>query len=192
MPGMGDDERIEVASRDELSSWLARYGTRRSGIWLVSYKKGDGRYLPYDEIVDELIAHGWVDSQPRKLDETRSMRRIAPRDPGSSWSTKNRAKVEASEKASRITPAGRAAVKAGKASGAWDRTLAAERLEIPGDLAAALAEHGVRNTFDDFPPSSRRIILEWIVEARTDATRARRIAETAEKAGKGERAHHYR
>jgi hypothetical protein len=42
------------------------------------------------------------------------------------------------------------------------------------------------------PPSSHRIILEWIYAARTEETRRKRILETVDLAARGIKAHHYR
>ena len=191
---MTSDVRVEVASREALQTWLAANRDRREGVWLVTFKKGypHGRYLPYDQIVEELLTQGWVDSQPRALDATRSMRRIAPRNPDSAWSKANRERVIRLEQQGRMRPAGREVVAAAKASGAWTRNMAAEALVVPQDLAKALQATGAREQFDAFPPSSRRIILEWIEAAKRDETRSRRVQETAEKAARGERANHYR
>lgn len=51
-------------------------------------------FISYDEIVDELICFGWVDSLPRKLDDRRTMLRISPRNPTSNWSKVNKVCVE--------------------------------------------------------------------------------------------------
>ena len=185
-------DRIAVASRDELRGWLGRHGDRKDGIWLITAKKGHADYLAYDFIVEELIAYGWVDGQPRGLDDTHSARRIAPRDPSSTWSKANRERVARLEEAGAMTERGRALVEAAKRNGAWDRTTAAEDGRVPDDLAAALDRAGASETFDGFPPSSKRIILEWIAEAKTDRTRTKRIEETTSEAKLGRRAHHYR
>jgi uncharacterized protein YdeI (YjbR/CyaY-like superfamily) len=75
-------------------------------------------------------------------------------------------------------------------NGAWSLLDDVEDLVVPDDLAAELARHpGAREIWDGFPRSVRRSVLEWIVLARRPETRRARIAETAEKAGRGERAH---
>lgn len=54
-------------------------------------------------------------------------------------------------------------------------------LQVPEDLAAALRKNAkARKTFDAFPPSHRREYLEWILEAKQQATRERRLATTIE------------
>jgi uncharacterized protein YdeI (YjbR/CyaY-like superfamily) len=92
-----------------------------------------------------------------------------------------------------MLPAGLRVVEIAKANGTWTMLDDVEDLVVPPDLEAAFAAHpGAREQWDAFPPSARRGILEWIVQARTEPTRAKRIAETAAKAAIGERANQWR
>jgi len=80
-----------------------------------------------------------------------------------------------------------------KADGTWTLLDDVEDLIVPDDLAAAFdANPGARGHWEQFPPSARRAILQWIVQARREATRAKRIAETARLAARGERANQSR
>lgn len=84
-------------------------------------------------------------------------------------------------------------MEAARANGAWARLDEVEDLLVPPDLAAAFeAYDGARAHWDAFPRSVRRGVLEWIVTARREPTRAERITETAEQAARGERAHQWR
>ena len=81
-------------------------------------------------------------------------------------------------------------MEAAKLSGDWNSLDAFEALEMPPDLAAALAaQAGAQSNYEAFSRSAKFIILHWIASAKTPATRARRIAETAELAAKNIRAH---
>lgn len=121
------------------------------------------------------------------------MLRISARNPKSNRSGANRRRVARLEKAGRMHPAGRRMASLAKRTGTWTFLDDVERLAIPDDLAAALdATPAARRPFERFPDSSRRTILEWIKSARTDATRARRVAETAEKAARNVKASHPR
>ena len=87
-------------------------------------------------------------------------------------------------------PAGQEAIDIAKENGTWSLLDDVENLVVPDDLAAAFDLHpGARDTWEAFPRSAKRSILEWIVTAKRPETRGARIAETAEKAGRGERAH---
>jgi uncharacterized protein YdeI (YjbR/CyaY-like superfamily) len=80
-----------------------------------------------------------------------------------------------------------------RANGTWDALNAVEALETPDDLAAALAIHQTATAnWDAFPRSAKRGILEWILNAKTPSTRARRITETAAKASTNERANQWK
>lgn len=168
-------ERVEAASLAEWRAWLAAHHGQRESIWLVRWKKGRGPHLAYGDVVDEALCWGWIDSLPRKK--------------GSAWSAVNKAKVERLMAAGRMQVAGLAKIAAAKADGSWDRLNAVDALNIPDDLAQALAGAGsAADNFAAFSPSSRRGILEWIQQARRPETRARRVAETARLAALGLRA----
>ena len=172
---------LEVASRAELRAWLSEHHGSASGIWLVTYKKSvPDRYVAYDDIVEECLCVGWVDSLPRSKDDTRSMLWIAPRKTGSNWSRANKERIARLEAAGLMSEPGRRVVERAKADGSWTRLDAVERLEVPADLGAALAAlPGARTNWDGFPRSVRRGVLEWIVNAKRPETRAKRIEEAA-------------
>lgn len=189
----GKHEMVEVTSRAEWRGWLERRHGQGESIWLVTYKKGDGRHVPYEAIVEEALCFGWVDSLPRKLDDARSMLRLSPRREGSAWSQVNRARVERLIASGAMAPAGMRLVEAARRNGQWSALDAVEALAEPDDLAAALAANPeALRYWSAFPRSAKRAILEWIGGARTDETRARRIVETVEKAAVNIRANQWR
>jgi uncharacterized protein YdeI (YjbR/CyaY-like superfamily) len=163
-------------------------------VWVVTFKIGALQpRVPYDDLVEEALAFGWVDSLPRKLDAERTMLLMSPRKPGSNWSAVNKARIETMTAAGLMHPAGLAKIEQARADGSWTALDAVDRLEVPADLADAFDQRpGSAEAFAAFPPSTRRGILEWIGNARRPETRAARIAETAEKAARGERANQWR
>ena len=89
--------------------------------------------------------------------------------------------------------AGLAAVAAARADGSWWALDAVEDLLEPPDLAAALdASADARASWDGFPRSTRRAILEWIGTAKTDATRGKRVRQTVDEAEVARRANQWR
>lgn len=184
---------VHPTTRSAWRAWLARHHAREEGVWLVTYKKATGKpRIDYDEAVEEALCFGWVDSKGGKVDDERSMLYFAPRKPGSGWSRPNKQRVERLIAAGQMMPAGLAKIDAATRDGSWSRLDAVEALEIPPDLASALAEQpGAALHFDAFPRSAKRGILEWIVNAKRPETRAKRIAETARLAGKNVRANQW-
>ncbi len=192
--GLEHFDRVEVTDRAEWRDWLTVHHRQADSIWLVTYKAGASKpRVPYGDLVEEALAFGWVDSLPRKLDAERTMLLMSPRKPGSNWSAANKARVEAMTEAGLMHAFGLAQVAAARADGSWSALDSVERLEVPADLAAAFkARPGAQAAWDGFPRSVRRGVLEWIGNAKRPETRARRVAETADKAAKGERANQWR
>lgn len=190
---LDDAPREHFETADEWRRWLEAHHASSSGIFVVYWRKATGRpAMSYDEMVEQALCFGWVDSRPGKLDDERSMLWFTPRKRGSAWAGPNKERVDRLTAAGLMHPAGIAVVDAAKADGTWTLLDAVERLEVPDDLAARLAAvDGARAQWDSFPRSVRRGILEWIVHAKTPATRERRIQETADRAGRGERANQW-
>ena len=181
---------VHPLSRAEWRAWLADNHTRAEGVWLISYKKGAGQpRVTYDEAVEEALCFGWIDSKGNKLDDKRTMLWFAPRKPKTGWSRPNKGRVERLIAAGLMAPAGLAKVEAAQRDGSWTALDAVEALEIPADLALALARHATaRQNFDAFPRSVKRGILEWISNAKKAETRAGRVEETARLAAENQRA----
>ncbi|HYN59542.1 MAG TPA: YdeI/OmpD-associated family protein [Rubrivivax sp.] len=172
---------LHPATRAEWRAWLEAHAMRREGLWLVIWKKASGNTpLAYDDIVEEALAFGWVDSKTNGLDEHRSMLWLAPRKPGSLWSRPNKERVQRLQAAGLMAAAGQAKVDAARSDGTWSALDGVEALEVPDDLRQALARHpNAARHFNAFPRSAKRGILEWVLQAKRADTRARRIEETA-------------
>jgi uncharacterized protein YdeI (YjbR/CyaY-like superfamily) len=192
---MSDDyEQVTVTTRAQWRRWLAGHHDTSPGIWLVRYKQDSGRkHVTYDDVVDEALCFGWVDSRPRALDEERSQLLLTPRKPKSRWSAVNKDRVARLTREGLMQPSGIASVEAAKRNGSWDALDAVEQLVEPQDLAKALdKEPTARAEWDGFPRSTKRAILEWITSAKTPETRQRRISETVSEAKIGRRANQWR
>ena len=149
---------VHPLTRAEWRSWLEQNWTRTEGIWLVSYKKDTGKpRFEYDEAVEEALCFGWVDSKPNKLDDERSLLWFAPRKRGTGWSKPNKERVERLIAQGLMAPPGLAKIEAAKQDGSWTALDAVEALEIPPDLAEALASYpSAATNFDAFPRSVKR------------------------------------
>ena len=134
-----------------------------------------------------------MDSKPQKLDAERSLLWFAPRKAGSGWSRPNKLRVDRLLGAGLMAAAGLKKIEQAKRDGSWTKLDAVEDLVVPQDLAAALADYPeAAANFAAFPRSARRGILEWIGNAKTAPTRAKRVEETARLAGRNERANQWR
>ena len=174
-------DSVHPTSAQVWRKWLERHHARGQGVWLISYKLATGKpRMAYDEAVATALCFGWIDSKPRALDQERSMLWFAPRKKGSAWSKNNKERVEQLLRANLMHASGLAKIEEAKQDGSWVKLDSVEALEIPPDLRKAFKAHpGAQGHFEAFPRSSKRAILEWIGNAKTEATRAKRVGETA-------------
>ena len=185
---------VHPKTRAEWRRWLEKHQAQPEGVWMVSFKKHTGQpRVAYEEAVEEALCFGWIDSIANVLDAARSMQWFSPRKPGSGWSRLNKIRFEQLLAAGRLAPAGLAKIEAAKRDGSWTALDASQALEVPSDLAAALAANAAaQQYFEAFPPSARRAILQGIGLAKRPETRAKRIAETVASAAQNIRANQWR
>jgi uncharacterized protein YdeI (YjbR/CyaY-like superfamily) len=153
-------------------AWLARNGRSEKEIWLVIYHKDSGTPSPrYHEAIEHALCYGWIDSHARKHGPDSSVLRFTPRNPRSTWSAVNRERAERMIGQGLMTEYGQALIDLAKAGGTWH-----VRVGDVDDLQEELDRNAAaRANFDRFPPSTRRLIVEWVASARRPETRRRRI-----------------
>lgn len=170
--------QVEVRSPAELRDWLTAHHGQAESVWLVTWKKAPGApYVSVSEVLDELIAFGWIDGIRRKREDGRTMQLISPRKQ-QTWAASYKRRAERLEAEGRLHPAGRAAIAAAKAAGRWDETAEVDALIVPPDLSDALAADAEADRFfQTAAPSYRRNVLRWLHGAKKAETRKRRIAQ---------------
>ena len=187
-PAIGaDDERFQPVDRAGWRAWLEANHASASGVWVVTYKRGSGRpVVAYDDLVEEALCFGWIDSRPGKLDDERTMLRFTPRKKGSVWAATNKTRVERLLAAGLMAPAGLRAIEAARADGSWDALADVDAMRMPDDLAVALAAAPeAARGFEALGASMKKPILFWVTSAKRPATRARRIEEVVRYAAAG-------
>ena len=157
--------------------WLESHHASETELWVGLYKKhAADRGMTYIQAVDEALCWGWIDGQVRRVDEDRLMQRFTPRKAKSTWSLVNVAKVKALMKTGRMQAPGLATFKARdpKRTGIYS-------FEQPlAELSAAQLRQfkrtpGAWRWFTAQAPSYRRVATHWVVRAKQEATRVRRL-----------------
>jgi len=172
-------------------AWLAQNCRSEKEVWLVIYHSGsDTPSVRYHEAIEHALCYGWIDSQARKRDADSSCLRFTPRTPRSTWSRVNRQRAAKMIELGMMTEHGQALVELARATGTWPVQPDAESSAIPGDLQELLDRNeAARKNFQNFPPSSKRLILEWVATAKRSDTRRRRINQTVNLAALNIRRH---
>jgi uncharacterized protein YdeI (YjbR/CyaY-like superfamily) len=179
------DEPAFFRDANEWRRWLEKNHDTSSEIWVLAFKKHTGvQCVSYEEALEEALCYGWIDSRLRRIDDARHTWRFAPRKPDSIWSLSNKKRVERLIKEGRMTAHGMAKVRAAKRSGMWEKAYAPRKpARIPKDLKDALAADEVAwRNFQAFAKSYRHTYIHWVLSAKKEETRIRRIKEVVRRA----------
>jgi len=173
------------------NKWLsAHHGD--PGAWLKIAKKGSGATtLSFEQAIEVALCNGWIDGLRRGLDEVFFLQRFTPRKPRSLWSKINVAKVERLIEAGRMRPAGVREVEAAKTDGRWQAAYdGAARMQVPDDLANALAENRKAQAFFEALDRTNRFAFCFRVHtAVKPETRRARIEKFVGMLARGEKLH---
>jgi uncharacterized protein YdeI (YjbR/CyaY-like superfamily) len=173
-------------------AWLTQNCRSEKEVWLVIYhSRSSTPSLRYHEAIEHALCYGWIDSHARKRDADSFQLRFTPRGPRSRWSAVNRQRAAKLTELGLMTEHGHAAIELARATGTWQVLPDAESTATPDDLQELLDRNeAAGKNFQNFPPSSKRLILEWIAAAKRPDTRQSRIDKTVRLAAMNTRANH--
>ena len=165
---------VEITTEHDLWVWLSHNFGSQDSVWLITYKKSTPqKYLSREQVLDALIAYGWIDGIRRKLDDQRTMQLISQRKT-QSWSATYKQRAERLEAEGRMQPAGSDAIAQSKRLGLWDVMQDVDALVVPDDLQNLARHRSDRsNLFRNLPTiiQTQHLALAKIRKNRKDATK---------------------
>jgi uncharacterized protein YdeI (YjbR/CyaY-like superfamily) len=164
-------------SAGEFRRWLEKNHDTAPFQWVGFWKKDSGKTgMSYDEAVLESLCFGWIDGQTNRVDDDAVTTRFSPRRAGSNWSAVNTAKVEALTKAGRMQQSGMAAFRARREPQPGEYTYETRPADLPEEYAGLFRKHANAWTFfAGQRPGYRKSMAWWIVSAKREDTRLRRL-----------------
>lgn len=159
--------------------WLEKHHDKEDELWIGFYKKGAARRgITYPEAVDESLCFGWIDGIRKAIDEERYANRFTPRKPKSNWSDVNRKRVAELIAEGRIQPAGLAAFESrdDARSGVYSFENRDKARLTPEQEQRFRKNARAWSFFESQPPGYRRIAIWWVVSAKREETREKRLA----------------
>jgi uncharacterized protein YdeI (YjbR/CyaY-like superfamily) len=167
------------ASPDEWRDWLERHHDTAPELLVGFYKRGTGRpSITWPESVDQALCFGWIDGVRRRIDDERYTIRFTPRRKGSTWSRVNLARVKELTQLGLMRPAGRLAhaSRAPAKTGLYSYEQR-KRAKLPPALEAKLKRNRKAWAYFQARPAwYRHLAVWWIVSAKKEETRERRLA----------------
>jgi uncharacterized protein YdeI (YjbR/CyaY-like superfamily) len=163
-------------SPTDFRRWLEKNHAKTAELYVGFHKKSSGEpSLTYPEALDEALCFGWIDGVRKSVDEGRYTIRFTPRKPGSKWSAVNIRKAEALKAAGRMAPAGLAAFD-GRNPERAGYSFEERPSAFDPDLEARFRENSKAwEFFQAQPPGYRRIGIWYVLSAKKEETRRRRL-----------------
>ena len=174
---MAGSKLTAFKTQAQFRAWLAKNHKTSSELLLQIFRvHAADRGVTYAQALDEALCYGWIDGVRRSVDADSFSIRFTPRKPRSIWSGINVGHVERLKKTGRMTTAGMAAFEARDEK----RTAVYAFENRPKELAPEMAKKFKANKgawafFEKQAPYYRRTVSYWVMTAKQDATRARRL-----------------
>ena len=158
-------------------------------LWIGFYKKNSGKpSITWPESVDEALCVGWIDGIRKSIDEESYMIRFTPRRRGSIWSAVNIKRVEVLTNEKRMRPAGLAAFAARRENKSGIYSYEQRSEQLPEPYASRLRRNQKAwKFFQAQPPSYRKTIAWWVVSAKQEKTRQKRLQKLIAESASGRR-----
>lgn len=163
----------------DLQQWFAQHYATQSELWVGYYKIGSGKpSITWPESVDEALCVGWIDGIRKSVDEHSYTIRFTPRKRGSIWSAVNIKRVAVLTEQGRMQPPGLAAFAARKENRSGVYAYEQRSSTLPEPYASQLQVNPKAWAFFQAqPPSYQKAVNWWVVSAKQEATRLKRLAQ---------------
>jgi uncharacterized protein YdeI (YjbR/CyaY-like superfamily) len=136
--------------------------------------------------VPEALCFGWIDSVSQRIDDDARRQRWTPRKPASIWSSVNIAHVERLTAEGRMHPAGVAAFERRSEDRSSVYSFERPAQELPPEAAARLRADAAASAFwQAATPTYRRVVTHWVLSAKQEATRERRLTQVIDDSAAG-------
>ena len=176
------------ATYELFRAWLEEHHASSEELWVGYWKKSTGRpSVTWEETVDEALCFGWIDGIRKRVDDEAYTIRFTPRRAKSVWSRRNIERFGALSAAGRVSPPGHAAyskrTEARSGVYSFDQTT---NPELSADYVARLrADHAAWCDWESSLPGYRRQVAHWVMSAKRESTRERRLTALIEDSAAG-------
>jgi uncharacterized protein YdeI (YjbR/CyaY-like superfamily) len=175
-------------SATDFRDWLARHHATVSELLVGFHRKESGRGITYPEALDQALSFGWIDGVRKRVDAEAYTVRFTPRKPGSIWSAVNIKRVGDLTAQGLMRPPGLRVFRERDEGKTRRYSYEREQAKLDPAFEAALrANQKAAAFFDRQPPGYRKVTIFWVMSAKKEETRARRLAHLIERSASGAR-----
>jgi uncharacterized protein YdeI (YjbR/CyaY-like superfamily) len=180
---------VFFANPAELRRWLEKNHESAEELWVGLHKKETERpTITWPQLVGEVLCFGWIDGVRRSVGQGSYAIRITPRRQGSIWSRVNTRRAQELADLGLMTPSGRAAFERRDPARSGQYSFERDEAKLGKVYEAEFRANRVAWEFlQSQPPSYRKLAIRWVISAKREETRRRRLEALIEDSAKGRR-----
>jgi uncharacterized protein YdeI (YjbR/CyaY-like superfamily) len=177
------------ATPSDFRNWLSDNHDRVTELLVGYYKVGSGKPgMTWSESVDQAICYGWIDGVRQSIDKESYFIRFTPRKSKSTWSAVNLKKVEALSAKGLMMPPGLAVFNLRKENISNIYSYEIEEVPLSDNYLTIFKTHkDAWSVFQSLPQSYQKTAIHWVMEAKQELTREKRLNELIRESASGQR-----
>lgn len=166
----------------EWRNWLSENHNSSKGVYLIFYKvENTEESMRWEEAVKVALCFGWIDATVKSLGNGKRKQYFCKRKSKSIWSAVNKKHIENLIVNNLMHKSGLEVIKIGKQNGSWNILDTIDKLIIPVELQTEFDKNEIAFTnFKNFAPSYKKNYLYWLLQAKRETTRLKRIKKIIE------------
>ncbi|UXX79160.1 YdeI/OmpD-associated family protein [Reichenbachiella carrageenanivorans] len=171
------EDVIFFSTASEFGKWLDSNHQKLTEQWIGFYKVKSGiPSMTWPESVDQALCYGWIDGLRKSIDESSYKIRFTPRKLRSHWSVVNLEKMKALMAENLVAPAGLAIYEQRDKSNTNQASFERKDVSLsPGYEEVLKKNEEAWNFFEGLSPSVKKASVWWVISAKQEATRQRRL-----------------
>ncbi len=167
------------SNQHEFRKWLEENHEKETELFVGYYKVNSGKpSMTWSESVDQALCFGWIDGVRKSIDDVSYFIRFTKRKPNSIWSAVNIKKIEELKRQEFMKPAGIAVFNLRLESRSKIYAYEKEDVKLSEDFEARFrANKKAWSFFQSLPPSYHKPATNWVMSAKQETTKAKRLEE---------------
>jgi uncharacterized protein YdeI (YjbR/CyaY-like superfamily) len=173
----------------DFRKWLEAHHASVPELWVGFYKKDSGKpSITWPQSVDEALRFGWIDGIRKSIDDLSYKIRFTPRNTRSTWSAVNIKRAQELVEQGLMRPAGLSAFQAREENRSGIYSYEQRSPELPDQYGKKLKKNlGAWKFFQAQPPSYRKAATWYVLSAKREETRLKRLDALIEYSAQGQR-----
>lgn len=186
---MTEASPVFFESQAAFREWFMKNHDAQEELWVGYFKKGTGiPSITWDESVNEALRFGWIDGIRKSIDDKRYKIRFTPRRPDSIWSEKNLKSVDKLIQQGLMQPAGMEVYKNRNKKRSVRYSFEQKKVVLPKEYEVKIkANKKAWEFFQSLAPSYKKPTIWWVISAKKEETRLRRLDVLIKSSGAGQK-----